>query len=66
MIEDNTEDLHMQGEILLNQDTEEDLKQLQKVIQELEIKTYSLQYLVSKSTLDAGYRASDLSHMKWE
>eukprot|EP00957_Ditylum_brightwellii_P055296 4191079-Ditylum_brightwellii.AAC.1 len=63
-MEDNTEDLYMQGKMMHNQGTEEDLKQLQKVIQALKINVYSFQNLALKLKLDVGYRASDLSHMK--
>eukprot|EP00957_Ditylum_brightwellii_P075862 5765547-Ditylum_brightwellii.AAC.1 len=65
-MEDNTEDLHMHDKIVCNQGTEEDLKQLQNVIQQLEIKACTLQNLASKLKVDACHRASDLSRIKWD
>eukprot|EP00957_Ditylum_brightwellii_P084268 6407041-Ditylum_brightwellii.AAC.1 len=63
-MEDNTEYLYIQGKMLHNQGTEEDLKQLQKIIEEMKIKACSLQNLASKSKVGACHRAPDLFHMK--
>eukprot|EP00957_Ditylum_brightwellii_P181524 13827420-Ditylum_brightwellii.AAC.1 len=65
-MEDNTEDLYIQGKMVRNKGTEKELKKFQKVIEKLEIKAYSLQNIASKLKVDACHRASNLSHIKWD
>eukprot|EP00957_Ditylum_brightwellii_P030412 2303458-Ditylum_brightwellii.AAC.1 len=63
-MDDNMEDLHMQGKMVHTQGTDKDLAQLHEVIEELNIKAFKLQNLAFKLKLDASYRASYLACAK--
>eukprot|EP00957_Ditylum_brightwellii_P041735 3160603-Ditylum_brightwellii.AAC.1 len=63
-MEVNTEGLQRQFKMVCNHGTEEDLKHLQKGIEEVKKKACSLQNLASTLRIDACYRVSALTHMK--